>query len=294
MSRLKKCHWMQYNEYDELIKEVKVTSSFLTYNSKYNILNESMFQFRREKAIEFIFLSNKLEDTISCNESDAYRLLKPIFQNHNITEDSESNFSKWNIDGSNVDTIKFQMIQHTLALKFLCEDVENKPLHVGKRLTTEILLKSHEILIKNAIDENNASVPCGFRKCSAHAGNYVYLDSNLIEGAVYNSIQKFNDSFDCNKDPIQTVMDLFYEILTIHPFADGNGRACRLLAAYGFMLYGTPFPVTLTSGHKRSRRHCIQSISYARRPEGDRSLLYSLAAFSLSLSWANFMTLNNS
>ena len=48
---------------------------------------------------------------------------------------------------------------------------------------------------------------------------------------------------------------LFYDLISTHPFVDGNGRLCRLILAHCWYAFGMPFPLTLSSGHKKARSH---------------------------------------
>ena len=60
-----------------------------------------------------------------------------------------------------------------------------------------------------------------------------------------------------SRDPILATVDLFIDLIDIHPFDDGNGRLCRMILSNVLIQDGcyVPFPVLLSSFNKRGRRH---------------------------------------
>ena len=62
---------------------------------------------------------------------------------------------------------------------------------------------------------------------------------------------------------------------------------CRLLFAFGIMQSGVPFPVALTTGHSKARKHYMKAIMLARR--GDMRELATMALMSVEYTVANFL-----
>ena len=93
-----------------------------------------------------------------------------------------------------------------------------------------------------------------------------------------------------NSDPVDVAYKLFYKFAKIHPFEEGNQRMARLLVAYHLGASGTPFPVCVTSGKKRSRRHYYDAIKKEDLLYIDHTDLYTLIAYLVYLGWKNFLS----
>ena len=78
----------------------------------------------------------------------------------------------------------------------------------------------------------------------------------------------------------------FGNIINMHPFEHGNGRICRLILAHVLIqMKCCPFPVILSSFHRRGRRHYIRAVKmFNRKP----SMLYLMIVRSLIRCWDNF------
>jgi Fic family protein len=286
-----KHHWMDEHDVTSL-KEFYVSldlpSSPLIIHKNHPMIPS----FRTTKAITAIYTSNKLESTLPnhTSEDNAYKILNELYNNE-VNDEIAS--TSWSADGNNCGNIspaRAQLYNHLCAYKYLCETVseDNKKLY-EKPLTVEVILTTHRLLLNNAFDENQKPVKCGvFRNHAVHAADYDYLNHNEVSSAVDTAILNYNNGLLNHKCPIQLSADLFYELITAHPFVDGNGRLCRLFAAYSFFATGTPFAVSITSGHSKARNHYITSILKARRISNDRRFLYTLFLNSLQLGWSNF------
>mmetsp|Transcript_25159 Transcript_25159/g.22887 ORF Transcript_25159/g.22887 Transcript_25159/m.22887 type:complete len:251 (+) Transcript_25159:186-938(+) len=242
-----------------------------------------------------IFTSNKLEATIpaGASEMETYELLEDLFSNEDInTNTSNENYKirtkSWDSDGNNKESFRCQLYHHMVAYQYLCEsDIDGIKLY-NKPLTVDMILKTHKLLMENAVNCNGKPICNGeIRKHPVYADNYVYMHHEDVPAEVTRIVNDFNIAVQNKCDPIKIAADLFYDLITAHPFEDGNGRLCRLIAAYAFLATGTPFAVPISSGHRKSRNHYMKAILKARRINSDRKLLYTLFVNSLELAWSN-------
>ena len=68
----------------------------------------------------------------------------------------------------------------------------------------------------------------------------------------------------------------------------------RLLVAYHLCISGVPFPICITSGKKRSRKHYYDAIKKEDLLHYHRNDLYTLISYSLYLGWKKFLNLKKS
>jgi Fic family protein len=245
-------------------------------------------EFRLHKAISLIYSSNKLEDTIpvGVSQMDTYKLLEGLFIGKMDYSDLQT--KPWDADGKDGKRFPCQLFHHFAAYQYLCEtETEDDKKLYQTPLTIDVILTAHKLLMDNAT-QRDISIVCGqFRDHAVSVDTYVYMRHEDLPQEVERIVQKFNAQIQSNSDPIITAADLFYDLITAHPFQDGNGRLCRLMAAYAFFAAGVPIPVPITTGHKKSRNHYMKAILRARRFGGDRKMLYTLFASSLDLAWSN-------
>ena len=117
-----------------------------------------------------------------------------------------------------------------------------------------------------------------FRKTRAFAGYHEFHPPFTISREVREALDRYYSG--------EKAVRLFMDLISIHPFEDGNGRLCRLLLSRALMENGLSlFPVLLSSFHRRGRRHVIQAIKkFDYRP----SLFYTLVCKSLVEVWEKF------
>jgi Fic family protein len=284
---LMKTYWMNDRDIEQLCD---VVPRFSEYSDKYSS-HEAMADFRKHKSIAIIYDSNKLEDTLpkSAKEHETYQILYSLL---NDIENEECVSLPWPADGQTNDgnASKQQMYHHLKAYQYLCERRSNGTSLYNQKLTVDVILTAHQLLMENTQCETREQILNGtFRSHPVHAGDYVYLSHESIPREVENIVQKFNRDKEAGVHPIKLAANLFYELITVHPFSDGNGRLCRLMATFALFATGTPFAVSITSGHTRSRRHYIDCILRARQIGSDRKYLYTLFASSVESGWANFI-----
>jgi hypothetical protein len=99
-------------------------------------------------------------------------------------------------------------------------------------------------------------LPVGeIRTCAAYTSGHIYPAASK-EG-LETAINKYYSCLDKKNHFLICATVLFYEVIQVHPFQDGNGRLCRILLNYALERAGFPFAVPLTSGHSKARKHYI-------------------------------------
>ena len=98
-----------------------------------------------------------------------------------------------------------------------------------------------------------------YRKSPAFAGYHIFVSAGHIEIYMEDAIFRFHKTK--KDDLIMAATNLFGEIISTHPFEDGNGRICCLILAHVLMqMKYCLFPVILSSFHRRGRRHYIRAV----------------------------------
>ena len=86
-------------------------------------------------------------------------------------------------------------------------------------LNTEIIKQAHKIMI------DGEDILVGeYRKSSVFANYNIFAPASLIERYIEDVIFRFHGTK--KDDPIMAAINLFGNIINIHPFEDANGRIC--------------------------------------------------------------------
>ena len=121
-------------------------------------------------------------------------------------------------------------------------------------LNTGIIRQTHKIMI-----DGEDFLMGEYRKSPAFSGYRIFALGSLIERYMEDTIFRFHETK--KDDPIMAATNLFGNIINIHPFEDESGRICRLILAHVLMqMKCCPFPVILSSFHRRGRRHYIRAV----------------------------------
>ena len=241
--------------------------------------------FLKQVAITNVYVSNKLERTlpVGTSEKDAFNLLDTLFDD--ADEENAAPYAEWDAEGQMRESNKktaAQLVQHLRSLKFLMR-------MVAKPLTVDVIIKTHEVLMAGALDADGTPIKNGIiRSHPCHAGTHVYPEGKpaVLLDSLHCIVDEYNDAAFA-PSLVLPAARLFYDVITLHPFQNGNGRLCRLLFAFAMMQSGVPFPVALTTGHSRARSHYMKAILLARR--GDFRELNTMALMSVESVVATFL-----
>ena len=168
-------------------------------------------------------------------------------------------------------------------------------------LTVQLLCEVHSVLMKgirsDAGEIRKTEVFTTYRD-SVH----MYPPPDKVEQRLYTLIDQHNIFVQAAPSNMQSVMyvthifkmaaRLLFEFVDTHPFADGNGRMCRLLANY-VLSHITPFPVGVyhsRNPERSGRKDYIEAIVRCRdNPDEGPGELAALLIEDAYWGWESFM-----
>ncbi|KAE8311058.1 fido domain-containing protein [Aspergillus transmontanensis] len=178
-----------------------------------------------------------------------------------------------------------EVVQHALALNFLINEmvVLDKPLSEG------LILRTHRILTE--FIDTAGGIPWTeysgkYRKVHVHAGNTNFVSPKFIPAKMRELVAEFET--DVHKIEATHILDPFAlaakycnDFVMIHPFADGNGRMCRLIMNAILLKYAGI--VVCLGEHDESRQQYIDIQKRAgERMEGSGELASLILKKSIS------------
>ena len=258
-------------------------------------IRAKMKSYEKERALNLVWMTNKLELTMPerpISQYETFKILKKIYdaESHATVEDILSKHDITRGGGLTEDaererSSKRQLVQHLLAYKKLKQwAVSAKP------LSEEVIKDIHQILMINLKTEEGSPVNAGsYREIPVHSDDHAFPHHDCVPRNMKKIVDTYNRKVSAPHDPYQLASWLLFEVISLHPFVDGNGRTCRLLWCGSLMRDGLPFPLTITSGHKRARKHFVQCIKRDRRPLcSNQPALTTLTLVSVMKAWDNF------
>ena len=202
-------------------------------------------------------MSNKLEDTLpqGTDEEKVKKLLSKEYDSDLINSDASDSAS----GGIDMTVGGHQVLQHLVAFKLLCQTQGGKK--TFSDLTEELIQHAYLVMMRGLKTEKGETVNAGsYRKISVHASQHIFPKHECIPANMTKIVEEYNQELSEPHDMYQLASWLYYNVVSLHPFEDGNGRISRLLRCYSLMQDGLPFPAVLTSGHKRSQSHLVQCL----------------------------------
>jgi len=167
---------------------------------------------------------------------------------------------------------------HAKALNYI-KDLSSKP---SSGLSESDILAIQQLIL-HGIDDNNAgcyrSVPVRISGSLVVLPNYVKVPRLMAD--FVSTLQEQADQL----HPVALATLAHYELVTIHPFADGNGRTARLLM--NLILIQNGYPPAIIS--KRQREAYIKSLEKAQLG-GSRADFDKLIAKAVEKSLTTYLT----
>ena len=206
-------------------------------------------------------MQNRLVDT-PCAEVEKSRLRTKFL----IKLEVDFARGTYVLEGEAANESNFMLaLRYTQGLKGRLASNEVKTIH-------KLLMRGEPVLIGE------------FRQTPAFAGYHEFAPASAVPRLVTDALNRYYSKE--SDDPILNTVKLFMDLVSIHPFEDGNGRLCRLIISHVLTESGMSlFPVLLSSFHRRGRRHYIQAVKkFDEKP----SLFYTMVCQSLVQVWENF------
>lgn len=258
--------------------------------SKDSTLVERMARFKKDSALTFVWVTDKLAGNLPDNVSqkETYRLLSELYD----LEDDEVVSTRPDKTETNAETdrmTQFQLKQHFVALKRIIKAADQK-----RDLSEQLIKSVHRDLMKGLKTEKGEEIKAGeYRQGPVSAGHYSFPDYESIPKSMESLVDDYNKKLKAaNHDMFELASWLLYRVVSLHPFEDGNGRLCRLLWCFSLLRDGLPFPLTLSDGHDKAHDHYVKCIIEDRRKHRSSCCpaLTTLTVVSIKEKWENFIS----
>jgi Fic family protein len=156
---------------------------------------------------------------------------------------------------------------HFNALRFIMETSTRKNT-ISKEFIQQVnamVMKNTGSLVKTILGDYDTSLG-DFRKTSVVAGNHIFVDAKKINQLLDSAIEEVNNSLKIAKTLVEKYnisFDFHFNLVSIHPFGDGNGRTSRLLMNYIQKCFDLPLSII----YKEDKLAYIQALDETRKQE---------------------------
>lgn len=161
----------------------------------------------------------------------------------------------------------FEVVNHIEAIDYIKEIVKN-----NEDFNQRILLDIHYLILKS-IDNHNAGE---YRNFDVMISGSTHKPPSFLH--VQELMEDYFSFYMNNKDKIDPVILAAYmheKLVTIHPFADGNGRTSRLIM--NLILLQNGYPITNISSQNDKRNLYYDSLETAQTKNDETKFLKFIA-----------------
>lgn len=156
---------------------------------------------------------------------------------------------------------------HFNALKFVIEQADKKvPISVGLLQQIGSLVLKNTGNVYQTIFGNIDAGKGEFRKGNVTAGQTYFPNFDKVEKLTAELVRTINEKMTGDlsvEEKLNLSFDAHFNMVSIHPFYDGNGRTSRLLMNYIQQYYNLPLAIV----HSHSKADYIQALIDTREKE---------------------------
>ena len=157
-----------------------------------------------------------------------------------------------------------------------------------------MIKNAHKYLTEGLHTDDKAKTPIEageYRQGPVCTGNHTYPDHKCVPESMKKIIDQYNDKFKVEHDPYELAAWLLYEVLSLHPFIDGNGRISRLFWCFSLVADRLPFLLTPFPGRRKAYKLYIQCIEKDQQSfASEHKKLTTLTVVSVTETWRNFIS----
>jgi len=156
---------------------------------------------------------------------------------------------------------------HYTALQFIIGEAKK-----AKRLTAQFIQQVNAAVMKNTGNVYNTSLGTvdsskgEFRKGNVSAGGTYFINYDKVPAYTDRLVKSLVEKMEVTlteTEQIELSFSAHFDLVTIHPFYDGNGRTSRLLMNYLQLLYNLPMAIVF----KEDKADYYTALQEARKQE---------------------------
>ena len=252
-----------------------------------------MKKFVKQRCMHSVWISDKFHEELPQQENKTFRILSEKYDHvyqMDLSSDEEvlKLVSSLSGMGGSAEKDRYQerqLKQHLLALLYVMNAARNQ-----RPLSEDFIKMTHKILMHKIFTDDEEEIFAGeYRKNMVSTFNHTYPDHTCIQRSIARIVDTYMYNT-CHIDKYHKAGRLLFEIASLHPFSDGNGRLSRLLWNYSLIRDGLPFPVIPFSNIITSKPYKV----YITCLTNDRERLKftyvpSMTLISVTKMWQNFI-----
>lgn len=255
---------------------------------------DEMKRFAKERCMHSVWVSDKFHEEIPQKENKTFRILSDKYDcvhQMDLSSDKQVDelLSSLSGEGGSAEKDRYQeqqLQQHLLALLYVMNAARN-----NRPLSEDFIKMTHKILMHELLTDDNEEIIAGeYRECMVSTSNHTYPNHKCIKESIARIVRNYELEVKAvDVDKYHRAGRLLFEIVSLHPFLDGNGRLSRLLWNYSLIRDGLPFPVIPFSDTTSKPYKVYITCITKDREKLKFTYVPSMTLISVTKMWQNFI-----